>query len=219
MFSFDKSNLGLTEEEVKKAESGDAGGKYMDPGVHAVKIIGAEHYAGKKGSIYSESDPTWIKLQVIYENPAGAKKNSIIMLPTSKLTYKTAAGKETPFLFVKFKQFCASVGIAVSADAPTLTKVMKAYFANPKKLIGLTSEIKIAFTGPYRHYVSKDNYEVRDVTGKVLIPGPLTKDEADIAAASKGLTLQSFPEIVDLVNKIKDEPPKAAAEAVKGEEW
>jgi hypothetical protein len=202
MFSFDKSTLGLTEDEIKQAESGStSSGKYMTPGVHAVKIINAEHYSGKKGTIYSESDPTWVKLQVTYENPSGATKQSIIMFPTSKLTYTTAAGKETPFLFVKFKQFCASLGITVSADAAVLSKAMKTYFANPKKLIGMTSEIKIAYQNSYLNYNGKDNYDVRDVKGNILIAGPLTKDEADLAAGRQGITLQKFPDITDFIPK------------------
>ena len=122
---------------------------------------------------------------------------------------------------MKFKQFCASLGIVISADAAVLGKAMKTYFANPKKLIGMTSEIKIAYQSSYLNYNSKDNYDVRDVKGNILIAGPLTKDEADLAAAKQGITLQKFPDITDFIPKALPDATvkKTVEEKLEEDSW
>lgn len=218
MFNFKNSNLQLTEEDLKTAEEGGGGGsKFMGPGVHAVKVISAEHYAGKIGSIYA-TDPTWVKMKVVFENAAGETKDRIVLIPTSKLTYTSKDGKETPFVFVLFKQFCAGLGIEISVDAAVLTKVMNKYFTNPKKLIGLTADIKVAYKGPYKQYVSKDKYMLFNVKGEMIDGETYTKDDADKVAATKGLTL-TFPEIVEFVSKLKDTPKEEAPVAEDAEKW
>ena len=89
-FDFNGSSLGLTQADVEKAEAGGGGSsKYMGPGVHSVKIIQAEYNGGKSGSIACEGDPTWVKLHVTLENPAGQTKKQVVIVPTSKLTYTT----------------------------------------------------------------------------------------------------------------------------------
>ena len=219
-FGFTKSSLGLTDEDVKKAESGGNGNKFMEPGVHSVKIAKAEYFGGKAGKIQSDSDPTWVKLKIEYENSAQQKTNQIILVPTSKLTYRTKQGKEIAFLFVKFKEFCEGFGEIVSADPASLNKVTTKFFKDPSKLVGKGMEITLEYTGPYLQYVGKDGdnaqYSIMSKDGQILDAGPYTKEEAQIAAAKKSLTLVGFTEIVHITSKVSDAPKKEAAVSEEG---
>jgi hypothetical protein len=226
-FGFTKSSLGLTDEDIKKAESGNGGpSKFMGVGVHTVKITEASYNGGKSGKIECDSDPTWVKLSVNLENAAGQSKKTTVIVPTSKLTFTTARGKETAFMFVKFKQFCAGIGESISADPIALGSLMKRLFADPKKLIGKKLEITIAYQAAYLDYVGKDGdnaqYSLMSKDGEILEAGPFTKQEAQLAAARRKVQLADFPEIVNITSKIvekKVEEPQEEVAAPADEPW
>ena len=215
MFSFSKSNLGLTNEEIATAESneGKGGSKFMSPGVHTVKVVEADfHY--KDGSCMNAKDPTWATVKVVFENAAKAQKQHYLLIPTSKLLFNEGNSKRPEFVFLQFKRFCATLGIEVEADAKLLTQVMTKYFKDPKKLIGMAGEIEIGYKGPYIKYCGKDQFQLCKPDGTAIVETIYpTKDAAILKAAELELKVQDFSEILAFLGK-KVEPTKVKKEAV-----
>jgi hypothetical protein len=193
IFDIKSSNLGLTDEDIEKAEKGGGGSKFMEQGVHSVKIVEAGFHANKESKQTScKSDASWHNVKVVMENSAGQQYTHYVQIPTSKLTFtiNTAKGpKESAFMFVKFKQFCAALGESVSADAALVLKVLKKLFADPSKMIGKTLEIDLGYSGPYLQYLGKEGdastYSVMKLDGSILLEGPYDAKKAEIETVKK----------------------------------
>jgi hypothetical protein len=179
-FSFKSEHLQLTDEQLKQAESGELGSRYMDQGVHAVKIIEAVWHEGKETkSTACAADPTWHNLKVIYENGSGETYTQYLQVPTSKLTFTSVSKKgkvmESAFMFVKFRSFCAGLGELASPDAALMTKLMKKLFAKPEKLVGKELEITLGYKGCYTSYLEgkgdEATFAIMNKDGSILDPG------------------------------------------------
>ena len=228
-FSFTKSNLGLTQEEVIKAEENKGGGsRFMDPGVHSVKIVEADFHKNRDTQLTScKSDPTWHNIKVVYENGAGQRHNHYVQIPTSKLTF-TVNGqkgpKESAFMFVKFRQFCAGIGEVADIDATKLGALMNKYFATPNKLVGKNLEITLGYQGAYLSYMEgrgdEAAYAIMNKDGTILDPGPYTKKTAVVEAA-KRQTIITELELLSITSRVVEAPVEevAAKAEKKEEEW
>jgi hypothetical protein len=146
------------------------------------------------------------------ENAAGQQYTHYVQIPTSKLTFtiNTAKGpKESAFMFVKFKQFCAGVGEKVSADAQVVLAVLKKLFADPTKMIGKTLEIKLGYNGPYLEYLGKDGdastYSVMKADGTILLEGPFDAKKAELETVKKTGKGLSRLELQAITSKVLDE--------------
>jgi hypothetical protein len=193
-FGFKNDSLRLTDEELKKAESGSFGAKLMEQGVHQVRITAAEWHVGKETKTTAcRADPTWHTVKIVYQNAVGEVFNHYLQVPTSKLTFtiNTKAGgqKESPFMFVKFRSFCAGIGELASPDAKLLTSLMKRLFADPSKLIGKELEITLGYQGCYAGYIggAKESatYSIMNRDGTILDPGPYSKEDVERYAVTK----------------------------------
>jgi hypothetical protein len=161
---------------------------------------------------------------VVYENAAGQIYNHYVQVPTSKLTFtvNTQKGpKESAFMFVKFKAFCAGIGEVASADPTLLTALMKRFFTKPEKLVGKTLEITLGYKGSFLQYLEGKGedavYAIMNNDGTLLDCGPYTKTQAVIAAAQQKTQITEL-ELLNITSKIVDEPETEEAAKPKTEE-
>ena len=227
-FGFTSKGLQLTEADIAAEESKTFGSKFMEQGVHSVKIIEAGWHENKETkSTACRGDGTWHNLKVVYENAAGQIYNHYVQVPTSKLTY-TIQGKKGPqesaFMFVKFKAFCAGIGEIASPDAKLLTALMKKFFADPKKLIDKTLEITLSYKGCYLQYVEgagkEATYSIMNPDGTILDAGPYTRPVAVKEAVVKFKKTISDLELSQITSKIVEvEEIEADETTTDPEKW
>ncbi len=226
-FGFKNDGLQLTDEEILAEENKTFGSKFMEAGVHSVKITEAGWHIGKEtGKTSCKGDATWHNLKIVYENAAGQTYNHYLQVPTSKLTY-TVNGKkgpqESPFMFIKFRGFCAGINEVAAPNAALLTKLAKRRFAKPEGLVGETLEITVGYNGPYLKYeggAGKDAlYSILNKDGSVLDAGLYAKSDAIKAAAIKHKKSISELELLSITNRVTAEDPAVTTDAPPAEEW
>jgi hypothetical protein len=220
-FDFKSDSLQLTDAELAKAESGEFGSKFMDRGVHSVKIIEAGWHEGKDSkSTACASDPTWHNLKVVYENGSGETYNHYLQIPTSKLTFTitTKKGKvmESAFMFVKFRAFCAGLGELATPDAKVMSSLIKKFFVKPEKLVGKEMEITLGYRGCYLLYLEGSGedatYSIMNKDGTILDPGPYKKKEAATQAAIKHQKAVTQLELLGITSLLIDEEDESSVE-------
>lgn len=224
VFNFKSDSLQLTDADVEKAELGEFGSKFMDQGVHPVKIIEASWHVGKDtGTTACKSDPTWHNLKIVYENGAGQTFKHFFQVPTSKLTFtitrQNGQVQESAFMFLKFRSFCAGLGELATPDAKVMNALMKKFFAKPEKLIGKELEITLGYQGCHLQYVSGKGddaqYSIMNKDGSILDPGPFKRDEAEKVAAVKHKKPLSRLELLSITSLLIDEEDESTVDSGK----
>jgi hypothetical protein len=213
-FSFKSDHLQLTDDQLKKAESGEFGSKYMDQGVHSVKIIEAGWHEGKDTKTTAcRADPTWHNLKVVYENGSGEIFTQYLQVPTSKLTFTVISKKgkvqESAFMFVKFRSFCAGLGELASPDANVMNKLMKKLFAKPEKLVGKEVEITLGYRGCYLSYLEgrgdDATFAIMNKDGTILDPGPYAKKDANTECVIKHQKNITSLELLSITSQLDED--------------
>jgi hypothetical protein len=217
-FGFTDEGLRLTDEQIAEAESG-GGSKFMDQGVHNVKITSAGWHVGKTSNTTACKDPTWHNLKLVYVNSAGQTYNHYLQVPTQKLTFTTntqKGPKESAYMFVKFRSFFAGIGELVTTDRKDLNKLVKKYLNKPGSLVGKELEITLGYKGCYLSYISgkgeEAEYAIMGKNGELLDAGPYTRKKAGIVAATKLKKPLSDLELLSIKSLLIDEDDESSVE-------
>ncbi len=177
MFNLKAGNLGFKSDADLQKKLDEPQGKGFQPGNYDLQIIAAEFHANKEtGSIYCAGDDSWLNVVITCAGTEDRTTKYYVQVPTNNVYFKGAKGKPTLFVFRKFTEFMAAIGVPVTLE--TLDKVVPKYFSTPSKaLTGLKFNADIGFDGPYIEKVSdtecriiKNGKALEDESGVVTFP-------------------------------------------------
>lgn len=147
-FSF--KALNLSDEQIATTLAPEAGqrteSKFFRPGRHTTTIISST-YMGQA------SDDTWSKWVVKYEGTSGKTITDMIMVPTSKLTYRDRNGKESNFALVRLNGLVDSLGLSLNSSS--LESTLATLFGKENALAGKSVDIVAGYDGIHIVYVGK----------------------------------------------------------------
>lgn len=209
-FNFDEFVLDINDNDLKGRDrlgpalsATDGAPKFMQPGLHEVEIISSEIAGACRG------DESWIKLQLVLQNPAGSTIRSLVMLPTKKLTY--GDGKSS-FMAAKTCRFLEAVGFQCSKTAE-IPEALRKLFKDVGLLRGFRFSAKIGYektakdrdSGAYKpnmHISYKDkSFSINDYSEKEVATGFATRDAATahfLSEYSSSHALSAFPDVVSV---------------------
>jgi hypothetical protein len=202
-FNLNASNLGFESQEQLDAEVNKPQGKGFQPGNYDLQIISAEFHKNKiTGSIYCESDETWLNVVVTLQGAEERTTKTWIQVPTTKVKF---GPKNTLFVYKKFVEFMASIGEAVTLE--NLGKLVPKYFSAPSETLpGLKLNADIGYEGPHvakaedgSCTIVRGNKPVEDENGVMTFP-----DVASAKAVAEGMGIKlTYPNIVKFTAKKK----------------
>ncbi len=220
MPSFSLGSTKISAEEFKAATE-STGSKQFEPGTYAVKLSETKYHANKITGEITAADPTWVNVSTTLVGNDGREKRNFILVPTKSIFYKTAAGKETAFLFTKLQEFMAGIGVYL--DYQNYATLIPEYFGSQvqlDRLNGLELMVDIGYTKPYARFVEKDKYAL-SINGKDYAEGDTVKYFPDrdsvkaFAATVLQKPVQSFPE----VTKVHPAKERKQAEVKTAAKW
>lgn len=191
-FNF-RSNLSEKEIVKNEEESKSKDPKSFKPGTYELKIISAEFNKPLAG------DTSWLS----YKIRLGSDTRSIgsyVSVPTSGPFYNKPGmdPKNKMFMFHKFREFLKSLGEESSVES--LNRVISKLFKDPSALVGKALKVDVGYKGPHSVYVEKGQYKIVDKSGTKDLSDQIfpDRDSAKAHAASLGMVLQDFPEVIKL---------------------
>jgi len=201
-FNFKKSTLGLTEEEFQKKKEEKPQGKFFEPGTYTLRIKDADFAYDKDGNCMSKADPTWAKVLILFADAGGREMKHWLLIPTSKLYYNEKNSKRPEFVYMKFREFMAGIGVETDASFESVKSVVPKYFKDPKNLIGKEVEAEIGYQGPYIHYAGKEQFKICKRNGEEITDEVFgSKEEAMAKAIEIGLKIEGFTRILTFYGK------------------
>ena len=189
----------FSEEEVRKTEDSRAGGEYLGPGQHDVKIKAAEF---KKMMV---GDPTWASYMITLEDASGKPLKHFVSVPTKDITYNKPGiePRAKMMFFHKLRDFFRAIG--VDPDIDNVGQNITQLFGVPERLVGAELTVTVGYRGAHLQYssdgisiVSKNGTKITDELFK-------DKDSATAAAAEQGLVIERFAEVTRLHPKVVEE--------------
>lgn len=213
-FNLAATALDITSEEDLQAELAKEGRRGFEPGVYKLKTSSARFHLNKvTKSPLCVKDPTWFNIALTVTSSDERKKDLFIQVPTSKIKY---GDKGTLFVFKKFCEFMASIGVAVNLQ--NLSKIAAKYFQNEetlKNLNDLEIEIEMAYEGSYADkQPDGESFKIRTKKGEALQEDGVDVtcpdfDSAKVYAQSRGIEL-SYCEVKKMVPQVKPQADKSA---------
>lgn len=210
-FNLSAGNLGVaSQEELDQKMNEKSGGKGFAPGNYDLQIVQADFHKNKdSGSIFCDGDPTWFNVLIVAEGAEGRQTKYWLQVPTSSLKF---GKKQTFFVFKKFSEFMAAIGVPVTTD--NVSKVVPQYFSAPSdSLVGRKFNCDIGYEGSHVAKQEDGSYVINN-KGKAV-----TGDDGEVMAfpdvgsakaIAEGLGIKlTFPNIT------KFNPAKAAPTAAK----
>lgn len=210
-FGFKKSTLGLTEEEFQAKKDEKFSKFFNTPGVYSLKIKSGEF----KG--FSEKDTTWAKFGYVFTDGEREIKHTVLV-PTQSLLYNEGNSKRPAYMYICLRNFLAGLGIEVSSDFESISKVLPKYFSDPTTLVGKTLEAEIGYKGPYIKYLDKTAFQICKENGDLIIDEIFpSRDAAIVKGVELGLKLEQFVNIKTFLGKTAEKSPQTAVD--EGVEW
>jgi hypothetical protein len=208
-FNLNKSNLGFESQEQLQSQLDKPSGKNFDKGNYDGEITAADFHKNKEtGSIYCEGDETWFNVALTVVGADDRQAKYWLQVPTSTVRF---GKKGTLFVFKKFVEFMASIGVTVTLD--NLGKVVPQYFSEPSKtLVGKKANFDIGYEGAY---VERDEEGCRIIRGgkPVMDDGEVMTfpDFQSAKAAAEALRIKlTYPSILKWNPAKQTEAKKAA---------
>lgn len=199
-FNFTGSTIKTEAEMAAESDkAGGSGGKYLKPGRHEVTITEVEYKGLAK-------DQNWGKFTLTLTGTGDKTIKSFLIVPFRDVMYVGASGKPTAFMYKKFKEFMAGLGVEVTVES--LGDVLPQYFGNGGAgLVGLNVAIEVGYEGNYTRYAGKaengeKKYNIVFADGALLMDRQLQViNFPDYASATNyaeanQIKLQAFPEIL-----------------------
>jgi hypothetical protein len=112
------------------------------------------------------SDPTWFTLKIVLKQEE-KEIFHFVKIPTSKLTYTTKDGKESPFAWKQLQFFLAACGIELTKETAGI--IIPSLASDFNVLVGMKLDIVVGHDKNYAAYIAKDKYQLFDAHNKPIL--------------------------------------------------